>query len=81
MRDLLSLVNEWDPIGLLALGAPRDEYDCLVGPLLTRLDRGDAAATIETWLSRHIPDHFGVAPHDPGAFAARAIEWHASQTR
>lgn len=32
--ELRALVNEWDPIGLIEAGAPEDEFDCLVGPIL-----------------------------------------------
>jgi hypothetical protein len=38
-QELLGLLNEWDPIGVMP-GAPSDEYDCLLG-LLGRLQRGD----------------------------------------
>lgn len=37
-QELLGLLNEWDPIGVMP-GAPSDEYDLL--GLLSRLQRGD----------------------------------------
>jgi hypothetical protein len=36
--NLRYLLNEWDPIGVADL--VQDEYDCLIGPILSRLTRG-----------------------------------------
>jgi len=35
--ELRYLLNRWDPIGIYdeVLNYPPDEYDCLIGPLLT----------------------------------------------
>ncbi len=38
-RELRDAVNEWDPVGLIELGAPVDEYECLVGPLMRMLGK------------------------------------------
>ena len=35
IRYLRDLLNEWDPIG--GCHVPPDEYDCLIGPLLSKL--------------------------------------------
>ena len=79
MRELQALFNEWDPAGLLNLGAPSDEYECLVGPTLSRLSQGLSAGALASWLTAHIADHFGVPPGDAGPFAERAAEWYRSQ--
>ncbi len=36
--ELRYLLNRWDPIGIYdeELDFPPDEYDCLIGPILTR---------------------------------------------
>lgn len=42
--ELRYLLNRWDPIGVYDEEAdyPPDEYDCMIGPLLGRLARGDS---------------------------------------
>ena len=44
--ELRTLVNDWDPVGLIAAGAPTDEYDCVSGPLLRRLEEQASAGEI-----------------------------------
>ena len=62
-------VNKWDPIGLLSMGAPLDEYDCLVRPLLAALRRDGKPMELQRWLRTFIPDHFAVsAPPDIADF-------------
>lgn len=84
-RDgLQRLVNAWDPLGVLGDPTwPRDEYDCLVGPLLSGLERGMSAEAIAAFLARELPDHFGIDPEpsQPAAFAALVVAWFAEQRR
>ena len=40
--DLMQLLNEWDPIGVADLIS--DEYECMTGPLLSRLSEGRRTA-------------------------------------
>jgi hypothetical protein len=75
-RGLQDLIDEWDPVGLLKLGAPKDEYDCLVAPILSRLERGESSDQLAAWLGSHIADHFGVPCADAHRFAAKALAWH-----
>src|ERR1700685_1922970 len=62
--ELRYLLNRWDPIGIYdeQLNFPPDEYDCLIGPLLTRLARHDARASLSEYLWYEIEDHFGLDP-------------------
>jgi hypothetical protein len=45
------VLNEADPEGLLAMGAPNDEYDDAVGEFTRRLINGETLdrASIESW--------------------------------
>ena len=79
-RELQALFNEWDPVGLLKLGAPSDEYECLVGPTLSRLAQRVSASELASWLSAHIADHFGVPAGDARPFAERATEWYRAHS-
>jgi len=74
-------MNEWDPIGLLSLGFPDDEYDCLVGPLSGMLRQGLSAEALTTALDRQISDHFGVDAIGASAFATAALDWYRSLDR
>lgn len=68
---------EWDPIGLLALGAPWDEYDGLVDPLMRKLDAGASPEETGAWLASELPTRFGSTPPraEIEAFAQRVASW------
>jgi hypothetical protein len=80
--ELRDLINRWDPIGVMDDPAwPRDEYDCLVGPVLRHLEAGHAREVIVTDLTHELADHFGldraaIQPHD---FVERATVWYADR--
>ncbi len=81
-RELRDLACAWDPIGVMDDPEwPRDEYDCLVGPVLRRLEAGDAVDAVAAFLEREVRDHFGLEPV-PGAaraFAERAAAWYGER--
>ena len=33
------LLEEWDPIGIVDMGGPEDEYDAYIGPIFTALSK------------------------------------------
>lgn len=73
LRELRDLVNAWDPIGLIAAGAPEDEYECLVGPVLRLLEQGVSQEVIGSYVAGECRDHFGapIAESSAREFAAR----------
>jgi hypothetical protein len=72
--QLRQLVSEWNPIGVA--GLPDDEYDCLVGQLLSRLHTHASASDIEAFLGEEISGHFGIAvPANTRMFAERVERW------
>lgn len=79
-RDLRHLLNEWDPIGVA--DEVRDEYDCMLAPLLGRLHGGADRTEVEEFLRHELEDHFGLDPSGlrPGAMAARVTAWWTSTT-
>jgi hypothetical protein len=79
MRELGSLLNEWDPASLISAGAPADEYDCLVGPLLSRLSRRPSPVELGEWLRGLVTEHFGSCP-GTADFARRATAWYGLAT-
>jgi hypothetical protein len=76
--SLTHLVNEWDPIGVADLVS--DEYDCMVGPLLSRLSKGDGRSQISEFLWNELENHFGLDPegHDVDGMANRLVAWWAA---
>jgi hypothetical protein len=57
--ELRALLNKWDFIGVVPDGR-QTEYDCLIGPLMRRLDSGESGGDLASFLERQIPDHFGL---------------------
>lgn len=74
--DLRDLVNQWDPLGVAEF-APEDEYDCLVGPLLSKLAGGADAAVIGEYLRHELEGHFGLDRYrvEVDATADRLVAW------
>jgi hypothetical protein len=83
--ELRCLLNRWDPIGVYdeSLDFPPDEYDCLLGPLLTRLGRHDSRAELSEYLWREVEGHFGLDPDRRGTdgFADRLLAWYAGKNQ
>jgi len=76
--QLRSLMCEWDPIGVMSEPDwPRDEYDCLVGPLLTLLAQDAAEEDIARYLRKEIDEYFGLPPdiYDFPGVARRLCRW------
>ena len=73
--DLMQLLNEWDPIGVADLIS--DEYECMTGPLLSRLSKGAGRPQIGEFLRNELEDHFGLDPErlDVGGMADRLVVW------
>jgi hypothetical protein len=76
------MVNAWDPVGLLACGAPEDEYDCIVQRVLSDLHNGKAPQVLSEDLTTFIAGHFGSAVPIGGvdSFAVMVTEaWREQQ--
>lgn len=82
--ELRFLLNRWDPIGVYdeALDCPPDEYDCLIAPLLAKLDAGLGVTEISEFLWYDLEDHFGLDPTllESDAFAAKLVAWFQSHS-
>jgi hypothetical protein len=79
--QLLTLLNVWDPAGLLQAGAPRNEYDSIVDELLGLLSRRAGKEEIAAFLEREVIERFGTPPPDPSQFAAKAATWFELASR
>ncbi|GAA2399617.1 hypothetical protein GCM10010420_27640 [Streptomyces glaucosporus] len=74
-NGLRRLLNEWDPIGVA--DEVRDEYDCLLAPLLRRLRDGAEQTEIGEFLRHELETHFALDPSllGPEAMAGRIVAW------
>lgn len=75
-EQLLTLLNGWDPAGLLAAGAPRDEYVGVVDELLSLLSRDGSTEEVTAFLEHELPAHFGVPVAGSEQFAKKAVNWY-----
>ncbi|MDZ7700311.1 MAG: hypothetical protein U5R49_26410 [Deltaproteobacteria bacterium] len=76
--QLRALMCEWDPIGVRSdPNWSRDEYDCLVGPLLTLLIQRASEEQIAQYLRKETTEHFGLSPnnYDFPEAARRVRRW------
>ena len=71
------LVGIWDPIGIKALGGPRDEYDSYIGKMYGLLARGATDEEIEMELLKIEHERMGLSSttsdRSPVVIALRAI--------
>jgi len=80
VAELRRRVNDWNLIGVG--GLPEDEYDCLVGPLLSKLHAGASADELTAFLNDEALHHFGLssAPADTERFARDLVAWFGRRT-
>ena len=81
---LRELVWRWDPIGVSDDPEwPRDEYDCLVGPLMRLLEDQSPPPAIAAFLEHEVVEHFGLDPavHDFGQLALEFRAWFEAEWR
>lgn len=71
--DLRDLLNDWDPIGVMSLGAPADEYDCMIPHLLVLIERRADADQFAAYLTREMTEHFGLGPVPDIMLVARRL--------
>lgn len=70
------LVDEWDPLGLRALGAPDDEYDCLTAYIVKLRVANSDMKVMEEELEQYMEEHFGIGPSIMGK--ERLQRWRMS---
>lgn len=67
IEEVKRLVDEADPMGLVVIGAPDDEYDSQAREVARHLLHGEAIT--EEWVRRTWPEWFGRQP--PACLAQR----------
>lgn len=76
--ELRARLREWDPLGVMhGPDSSVDEYDGLVGPLLTLLSQGAGESVLAQHLRAEMTEHFGLAADevDCAEVAKRLRRW------
>jgi hypothetical protein len=73
--QLLTLLNEWDPAGIVGAGEGRDRYGELADTLLDALGDSQSETEITALLEREINGKYGRRPADASHFATKVIAW------
>jgi hypothetical protein len=74
-EQLLTLINGWDPAGVLQSGGPRDSYEWLAAKLLPLLEENAGSDAVTAFLAREVDAHFHTAAPDAPQFAAKVVTW------
>ena len=78
---MLTLLNGWDPAGVLRAGGPRDEYESIVDTLLAFLSRNPSKEDLAAFLEREVSQNFDTAAPDALQFAAKVVAWFQMASR
>ena len=80
-NELRGRMNAWDPLGLIDAGAPPDEYECVVGPLMRMLESAEDSDVMAQYLNSEFRDHFElpVAMTDIINFVEQTRLWYRQQ--
>ena len=62
--------SEWDPIGLVDSGCPRDEYDEYLLQTVSRFRRGDQVSEVACYLDTIATDTMGLGRSTPEGLKA-----------
>jgi hypothetical protein len=73
--QLLTLLNEWDPAGIIGAGEGRDRYGELADALLDALGESPSETEMTDLLEREIGGKYGRKPADASRFATKIIAW------
>jgi hypothetical protein len=82
-QELSIIINNWDPYGLIAGGAPKDEFESEVAQILDQLDGKKSLAAVTNIISKVFSKNF-----EPKWFtkdkceevANEVYQWWQSQT-
>ncbi len=81
IAQLREIWLQWDPLGVMSSGCPRDEYDSYLEPTLYYLESGVPTIEIEhylTWVTS-IWMGYQVSAREVHQFAVHLQEWYATR--
>jgi hypothetical protein len=74
-KQASEILRRHDPLGLIAMGAPEDEYDCVATGVVIEL-MSEREPALHHWIEGHFDEHFGMSA-DQQAVAAAAQEFRS----
>jgi hypothetical protein len=75
-KELRSIINEYDPIGLIDIGAPSDEYDPEVKTIIVQLKNEMTKQEVHELVYQEFQRWFGMGEReDYEELAAAIFEW------
>lgn len=80
-EQLLTLVNGWDPAGLLQQGVPRDLYAPLADKLFDVVSSDPSEDELSALLESEVREQFDAEAVDAGHFAAKVLTWSRLRTQ
>ncbi len=72
MEQVRDILNEWDFLSVVEIG-PKDEYDCMIGPLVHILLKNSDREVIKEYILNELKSHFGLIDYEPGESLETAI--------
>jgi hypothetical protein len=75
------MLSQWDAIGVADEPDAADEYDCMIGPLLSHLFDGASIESLAAWIAQERTEHFGLDEHAEAdiALATGLVRWWAAR--
>jgi hypothetical protein len=79
LRQLRSILNEWDPVGVADVVS--DEYECLIDPLIRLMNEDLNREAVANFLISQLVTHFELNPadYDVPEVAAKIVSWRRGQ--
>jgi len=79
-EQLLTLLNGWDPAGVLQAGGRRDAYESFVNELLGLLERDASRDEISEFLENETAARYGARPEGASQFATKIGSWYRMES-
>ncbi|MED4584026.1 hypothetical protein [Brevibacillus choshinensis] len=74
------LINEWDPMGLIQMGAPEDEYDTYSAKVLSILHSSKSRIKLKESLQTYLSDLLDNPSSIPvGEFTDKLLSWFCNR--
>lgn len=72
----MTLVNGWDPAGVLDAGAARDAYHGIADNLMNFLSGDPEKEHLTEFLENAVRERFDIKPLGAQQFAMKVLTWH-----
>jgi hypothetical protein len=77
LNNTTTIINDWDPLGLIAFGAPKDEYDLEINyflPKMIHVNESEYANILHETFTKYFGEAYAVSIEDEEEVAKRIAE-------